>query len=561
MVEPFPRIDLKKERRTDEDGNPAIQLFGRRFFADQTVPELLVELLLVASASKKIGESYFDETDLFPSLAALRRDWSDGAHLEYAAKARLNLKLFAFLGASKLETRHETHRRHYRELLQRFQTEERLMVPGGTDKLDVLRTLENLFLGFQGVGGQRTWCAQSFIPINPEMIAGESIWKHTQARRNGADTWEAALGNFAQSQQLFLARGGELLFLQLCNALRQDPLIIRDWFENGAFSLSEQEKNPETLHPVLIQALQAALHACPETVGKLAKFIDGAVDSETAKQTDLDTQRTGPRFTKCGWCPVESWPEGYLFAVELLRICQAELDPIDRFELLEMACAMQVLRSLCAQSVRYVDWMQGVSNLAGPFGYVWAVSDPEGHDATIKRISYRCVKTNERMIHDAIRHPEILKVVKSQRERDQNAGKPWKHEMFPYNGPNGADSRYGHKLFLGLAKRIGLIVPKRGPGARFVLNERLLRYLVMAIIRPGERVTYDNFKSLVFAHYGIALDDRRLGFACEWSGTTRLTTLGGDADRWVMHMLEASGMLRRLSDACSLVLNPFDGAY
>ena len=102
-------------------------------------------------------------------------------------------------------------------------------------------------------------------------------------------------------------------------------------------------------------------------------------------------------------------------------------------------------------------------------------------------------------------------------------------------------------------------MPRRGAGARFVLNDRLLRYLVLSVIRPGERVTYDSFKKLLFAHHGLAIDDQCIGQACLWSGTSRLTTLGGHADDWLIEMLDASGMLIRLSDACSLVVNPFDG--
>ncbi len=110
-----------------------------------------------------------------------------------------------------------------------------------------------------------------------------------------------------------------------------------------------------------------------------------------------------------------------------------------------------------------------------------------------------------------------------------------------------------------MAKRIGLVVPKRGAGARFVLNEKLLRYLVLTTIRPGERVTFESFKRLLFAHHGLAVDDETIGQSCLWSGTSRLTTLGGDADGWLTRMLDASGMLIRLSDSCSLVTNPFDG--
>ncbi len=79
----------------------------------------------------------------------------------------------------------------------------------------------------------------------------------------------------------------------------------------------------------------------------------------------------------------------------------------------------------------------------------------------------------------------------------------------------------------------------------------------MATIRPGQRITYDSFKKLMFAHYGIVVDEEMVGRSCLWSGTSRLTTLGGSSDGWLIEMLEAAGMLIRLSDSCSLVLNPF----
>ena len=126
----------------------------------------------------------------------LLRAWPEGAALEYAAKARLNLKLFAFLGASKLETRHASHRQHYRRLLDSLSSGEKLAVSGESDATEVLRTLENLFLGFQGVGGQRTWCAQTFLPVVKEMLGAETLWNETQARNDGVKDWDDVVSRF-----------------------------------------------------------------------------------------------------------------------------------------------------------------------------------------------------------------------------------------------------------------------------------------------------------------------------------------------------------------------------
>jgi hypothetical protein len=165
----------------------------------------------------------------------------------------------------------------------------------------------------------------------------------------------------------------------------------------------------------------------------------------------------------------------------------------------------------------------------------------------IKQISRRNVNAVQRMIHDAVRHPNLHTGLEKLTEKELN------------RLSNDMDKRYGYKLFLTIAKRIGLIVPKRGAGARFVVNDRILRFLVLSLLRPGERVTYDTFKKLLVAHHGIAVDDAGLAASCEWSGTSRLTTLGGKADEWLIEMLDAAGVLIRLSDSCSLVMNPFDG--
>src|ERR1035438_5036507 len=111
---PFPNITLDT---AVQDRNPAIRLFGRRFFADQTPLELLAELLLISHSPKFIGQGDMDGRLLLPPREQLL-NWPAGAPLFYRPKMRLNLKLFAFLGSSKLDTRHSSHRQHYKKLLQ-----------------------------------------------------------------------------------------------------------------------------------------------------------------------------------------------------------------------------------------------------------------------------------------------------------------------------------------------------------------------------------------------------------------------------------------------------------
>jgi len=536
IFKPYPPIDLGAD-----DINPAIRLFGRRFFSDQTVLEFLVEFLLVVYSPKKImdTESF---NSFFPDRVVLQ-NWNQNKSLSYNPPARLNLKLFSFIGASKLETRHESHKKHYEDILDKLRNRIRIYSASLGEKDDILRTLENLFLGFQGAGYDRTWCTQSFIPISAKVLAREIIWEQTKAKRNSVKDWSEALEYFSHSQHLFLARGGELLYLQLCNALRQSSGGIDSLSRRLGISLNDIEADPAKLYDALGNAFNTIMAHCPPALDKIALLID-QIDGETVQRTDGETDNE--RFTPCGWCPEDSWMEGYLFAVEFLRVCQAEIDPIERIEMLKLCCAFQVLRSLCAQSARVVLWSKERLSNGNGLKFIWAISSPSGEDNIVKQVSQRNLKAIQQLIYNAIRIPEIKGNV-DKYYRKTSAQSLYKE----------ADTRYGDRFFLSLSKKIGFVVPKKGPGARFVLSDHIIRYLVLALMRPGERCTLDTFKDLMFAHYGLAIDGKYIQRVCAWSDYPSLSESETGNDDWLVQKLRASGFLIHLSDACSLVQNPF----
>ena len=514
--------------------NPAIQLYGNRLFSDQTISELLSEFLLVVFSPKRTGHTAF-ETAL-PSREQLFA-WNN-APLKYAPKARLNLKLFSFLGASRLESRHQTHRAHHEQLVQRLH--DQIQVEDPEHKQDIIRTIENLFLGFQGAGSGRTWCAQSFLPISSGFLSGESIWKETKAEKDNVDDWYELIENrssyFDMNQHLFFARGGELLYLQVCNALRQPYDRIASWCQDGVFGLTDNEQNPEWLHTQLNESLQNLMSFCPHTLTELAEFIDSSLDPITPKSTDgAGSER---RFVSAGWCNAESWMEGYLFAVDLLRLMQSNLDVVERIYLLETACSMQVLRTLAMQSMRL---MSVAESCSGP-DYRLVISAPEENRPIIRRLSQQSVKATEKMIFQSLRS-DTIEILGDEGERNKKLKQ--------------ADRAYGSKLFVGLSKRLGFLVPKRGAGARFVLNEQLLRLLVVTTVPVGGRLTFDTFKGLLERRHGLVFDAKGLARASE-----RLCGKGiylpADTDKWLQEMLEAAGFLIHLSDSCALIHNPAD---
>ena len=321
-------------------------------------------------------------------------------------------------------------------------------------------------------------------------------------------------------------------------------MSVLEWNEKTGVGLLDEETHPLYLHDELQQHLDQLLEVCPPTLTAIAEFIDALDDNKTVECTD--GKDNDLRYVSAGYCPIASWQEGYLFATELRRICLAELDVIERLRLMELACAMQLLRSLSLQSVRVSPLEH---QIAWP-GYRFAVTAPEENDSGAKRLSRHTVKMAEKMIYRALRCDQIQDA-KDYLGLVQHKDAKEKEKILKE-----ADSRYGSKLFLSMAKKIGLIVPWRGSGARFTLNELLLRLLVVTTVPADGRLTYDRFKQLVEARYGLVFDNDGFSRASAWAEGKKEGSSGNGRDAWLLEMLDASGLLIQLSDACALVHNP-----
>ncbi len=118
--------------------------------------------------------------------------------------------------------------------------------------------------------------------------------------------------------------------------------------------------------------------------------------------------------------------------------------------------------------------------------------------------------------------------------------------------------KHGFQIFRKIGKELGLVVPRTGKGQQFVLPPQLLRFLVSALVEPGERVRLIEFYARVFAHYGIALGDKQLVVALSWNGSESVMrdyAVAADTS-WVEEALQQGGFLVELSDAVSIVHNP-----
>lgn len=538
---PFPRIkDIDDELA---NFNPGIRLFGRRFFIDQTVLELTAEFLAVVLAPKCIGSNE-DFVSPLPPLDVLH-SWASSSNqkLCYRLPIKLNLKLFALLCASPIDTRQKVHEDHYKALGERFA--KRISSSGKTSQ-EIKEIIQDFLMGFQGAGFERDWCAQTFYPIASCFLAQEIIWNKTVAKKEQINDWNRSIDSFHRyysvSKHRYLARGGELLYLQLCNLFAGKEKKRDFSFLVKAIDAYPDEADLVKLHGFLQEGLQRLRLEQFSALDKLVEHIE-FLDSETHEK--LNTYKKTEMY--CEWCPEESWPEAYLFAVELNRVLRATLDPVERVELLQLGCALQVMRSLCAQSVRY--FPQGLpKGLGGVLGYAWIFSPLEGFSRQQRLASCRNLRMVFRLIQGAINSEELVKNAKKH-PKCKVRGVDWLLKE--------AENKYGHKFFRALGKRLGIIGPWRGAEPRFILTDKLLRYLVLSLLPPGERCEYHIFLQKLYCHYGIAIEGTELLQALDWSGLPPNSSVQIGGDSWFIQMLRAGGFLIELSDGCSIVYNPF----
>lgn len=518
LLKPFP---IQHENLTADKTNPAIRLYGRRFYKDQTPVEYLAEFLLVFASPKQDPESVKDSIHTY-SFSLPTSDTP-----RYWAENHIALKLFAFFPSSKLETRHPVHQKSYLEMRDILESH----ILGTADKKEEgVRLIQSLFNGFVGVAKNRTWVTHCFLPISKSLLASELVWSHKNALQdNGVRSWRDSEKYFSSDRHIYMARGGELLFLQLAN-LFFDPTSN----DIAALPTCDSYQHLNMVDVIeLANSLENELRKLLlETLGSLSELMQ--VVDNVLSDFRLSVK---PSYSNLGWVPQISRIEAFLFANEMQNICTAVISPLEKLDLLQTLCCMQVLRSLCFQA-RRVDSTEAITS--GFIGnYAWIASDPEEPVASpVRLMAQSSFKRIEAMLYRVIRSKELIdgNNSSSQKEADKN----------------------GFHIFRKITKEIGLVVPRKGGGQRFVLSPELLRFLVAALVRPGERVRLTDFYQRAFAHYGLALGGQALVSGLDWcghAGSKKSYAVAADTT-WIEEALQQGGFLVELSDAVSIVHNP-----
>ena len=408
----FPDISLKK----DTDSSPSVRAFGRRFYRDQTPLEYLAEFLLCFSSTKTTDVGKGDSG--FPHLESLPK-----VPMEYHPESRLALKLFAFFPSSKLETRHPTHVDRFKQLIGDITNS--VEADSSEDAKHAVQTLQKLFAGFVGVSGDRTWATHSFVPASSYLLSREIDWRHSEALKKGVSEWRDTKKYFSTGSNNFMARGGEVLFLQLWHVLRmKDDGEINEWLKVQYMHLDWSRAKE-----ALPFGLKNLVHAINSPLEKLGSIVESAAKYEPAIHEDKK-----PKVF--GWVYRSSWPEATLFAWEIANVVSSSQDSLRKIRILQDLCCVHVLRSMCFQANRLVkDMDEEFGELGFEGGYAWIAGGPSSGSGTdLGKASNESVRAVEDLLFKALRSDSLPLLKTGEKPKD---------------GVNGAD-QHGYKLFRGL---------------------------------------------------------------------------------------------------------------
>lgn len=524
ILKTFPKFSFSELEKNN--GNPTNRLYGLRFYKDQSQVEYLAEFLLVFSSAKNNNGDNEYSFDII-------QDEKGKAY--YFPEDKLPLKLFSFFLNSKLDSRHPVHLREYNNILDKLSDK----ISNDIDKEETIKLFQNLLSGFVGVSQGRTWTAHSFLPVAGNLLSREIMWNNTQANKKlkKTDTWDAAKYYMNFDKHSFMARGGEVLFLQISNLRRKysfsrpaSDLNQKYYSHLNSFEKKSFKKNS---NPVLIfeEKLKLLLNESNANLNEVVDFIEeNLADWSYSKK---------PKKSPLGFSPDRATAEASLFLFEAINIIEGNAGLLEKIELLQLLCCLHVLRSFCCQAVSLDQKEDVIDGFLG--NYVWVPcafdSRMRDDDSITAQRSFEKIQT---ILHRVLRHESLPIPINKKGEVSYVEAE--KHSI---------------NLFRKLAKELKLVIPRTGKGERFALNQTLLRFFVATLISPGERIYLNTFYERLFSHYGIALSGEQLTTALQWLGDKNQEYYAEQSrTTWVEETLKQGGFLLELSDSVSMVTNP-----
>lgn len=473
-------------------------LFGNRFKSDQTLYEYMIEFLLVFSSAK--SENLIDGKMSFHDTTIERK-------LSYWVEPRMALRRFVFYDKARKRGTIKADEQAYQEMIKLLKAN--MMDMSEENKNEYIESIQDLFHGYAVVIKNRFWGAQSLLPICPEfMMCG---CDPTEKKRKLAVKWEddpiTVDSKFSFDKRNFLARGGELYYLHLLQGLEGQD---------------EKKRKLEFLLNDLV-AVQC------EKISKMASFVQETWE----KGMGFDKQELAQQLN-LSYIPENAYKACESYSVdELINFLSCKMHPINRMEILAKGIMFQIMRMM--------SWR--VSNYLGNDSRKWIVDMKGTSKESVKKIAAEA--------YSALEADFMTALNKMAREFELS-----EDELMSCVQKAKRDSL---DIFRAKGKEMQCIIPNKGAFERFSLSEDIIRFLVLSLIAPGEKMTLSMFLEKLYEHYGIVIGPNEYRMSLETNDVldTSLSSCFSENEVAFQKFLKETGFLKELSDATSIVTNPY----
>lgn len=482
-------------------------LFGHRIQGSQTKYEYLIEFLQVAISPKEVKYNGKKYDCMFPV-----DEEGCNNRMQYSPKSRIGLKRFAFFPKSKLDGKAEVDKKAYEECLRALENK----MSGGneTKKKNMLVVVQNLLNGFSAFNQGRSWFDQSMLPVCPEVILPEGMG--IKWRRQGLDFQTCNVdidSKFDFHKYTYMCRGGEVYYLHLLNAINEYPKYQK----------------------LIEYRLNEMITRFPQ-FSSLCNFVQDTWDEYMSVPSEE------PFHKDLGVIPTSFACRNKYTLIELDNFLNSKCHPFEKMEMMANGLILQILR------------MMYVAASDEKCSNCWLIDvNCEGIDnQEAKKAAVSAFKHNEETISNYLyRGLEKYRYIEKYRYLFK---KTPEHKIIK----DAADDSY--RLFRKLGKSIGIIIPNTGTGMRFSLSEEIIKFLVLSIIPPKHMDTLDKFIESLYQHFGMVIGVSQYKREMNRGVVNIVSDLSfmEENERAFAQKLKECGFLRDLSDAISIVENPYE---
>ena len=314
--------------------------------------------------------------------------------------------------------------------------------------------------------------------------------------------------SFIFDKRNFLARGGEVYYLHLLQALEKNEDSKRK-LENLLTRLMRGEGKKLSIVCKMVQdSWETALGLSKE---ELTEHLSMSYIPEDA-------------YTECG----------EYSAVELINYLSCGIPSINKIEILSKGMVFQIMRMM--------SWR--ASNYLGLEKNPWIVDMNKGTKNNVKKIAAEKYREIEDTFMTALnKAARDLELEEDERMKQLSKARRSSLDIFRIKG-----------------KELQCIIPTNGQFERFSLSEDIIKFLVLSLVPPKKKMTLNMFLEKLYSHYAIVIGPNEYKKSI---GTGRKLE-ASLANSFVENVnsfqsfLKATGFLRELSDATSIVVNPYD---